>query len=138
VAASDQRVGRMYGSRSGTGSVCVSVHHGAKEAQKRMKLTSPTVCKDQLGRSRNVLDGVVERNAIGVDAGGEGNAQAQAQEGADGGVCRDGGCCAPEARAVFRREVVLEVLLADLGEVFVGIAAEDCKHGEFLLLVTFN
>jgi hypothetical protein len=33
-----------------------------------------------------------------------------------------------QVRAVSRREVVLKVGFADLGEVFVGVAAEDSEH----------
>lgn len=56
-------------------------------------------------------------------------------DGADGGVVSDGGGGDAEVRAVFRGEVVLEMLLADLGELFVGVAAEDGEHCDGFLVL---
>lgn len=43
-------------------------------------------------------------------------------------MCRDFGGGLAQFVAVFGPQVVLQVLFAELGEVFVGVAAEDCER----------
>jgi len=94
-----------------------------------IELAGSAVGEDNLSWLVDDAKGIVQGEAVGPQAHGHGKPQAQAQGGADGGVGRDLVGGAAEEGAVLGLEVLFHVLLADLGQVGVGVCAEDCKHG---------
>lgn len=92
------------------------------------RLTSPAIGENDLDRPVDHLEGVVKRHAVGVDPVGHGGAQAETQQRADGRVVGHLGGGGAQARAVVGGEVLLEVGFADVGELVVGVGAEEGEH----------
>ena len=90
--------------------------------------TATAVGKDQLGRTAGYLESAIYGDTVRVHAPPEGDAKGNAEQRADGRVRRDGAGGAAEASAVVGRQVVLQVGLADAGEVDIGVTAEEGEH----------